>query len=368
MNRLLLFGSVLLLATHALAQTARTAEPTKLPLKHNWWLQSSAQVQAQGDNISRNGFQIQGWYPTTVPATVVAALVNYKVYPDPYFGVNLRQLPGANYPTGKIFSRLPMPDGSPFKVAWWYRTEFQLPASERGRTIWLHFDGINYRANIWLNGRLLADNRQVAGAFRTYEFDVTNFVRPGARNTLALEILAPTETDLGINWVDWNPTPPDKNMGLWREVYLTMSGPVALRYPQVVTHFDAGRLDTAQLNVNAELHNATDKEMSGVLRGRLDRISFQQSVALAPHETKSVSFTPERFPQLNLARPRLWWPTGMGAQNLYDLHTEFIVNGASSDQQTTRFGVREITSELDAQNHRVFRVNGRRVLVRGGGW
>ncbi|PYS90409.1 MAG: glycosyl hydrolase family 2 [Acidobacteria bacterium] len=368
MNRLLLFGSVLLLATHALAQTARTAEPTKLPLKHNWWLQSSAQVQAQGDNISRNGFQIQGWYPTTVPATVVAALVNYKVYPDPYFGVNLRQLPGANYPTGKIFSRLPMPDGSPFKVAWWYRTEFQLPASERGRTIWLHFDGINYRANIWLNGRLLADNRQVAGAFRTYEFDVTNFVRPGARNTLALEINAPTETDLGINWVDWNPTPPDKNMGLWREVYLTMSGPVALRYPQVVTHFDAGRLDLAHLIVNAELHNATDKQVTGVLRGRLDRISFQQTVALAPHETKSVSFTPERFPQLNLAHPRLWWPTGMGAQNLYDLHTEFIVNGASSDQQTTHFGVREITSELDAQNHRFFRVNGRRVLVRGGGW
>src|ERR1041384_3412591 len=156
----------LLLAVGSSAQTRTTIEQMKLPLKHNWQLQKSAQVHDTGAAISQRGFQTSGWYSTAVPAPVVAALVNDKVYPDPYFGMNMRQLPGADYPTGKIFSRLPMPDDSPFKVAWWYRTEFQLPASERGKTIWLHFDGINYRANIWLNGHLLADNKQVAGAFR----------------------------------------------------------------------------------------------------------------------------------------------------------------------------------------------------------
>src|SRR5436853_672327 len=201
-----LIGTLFLLFTiGAAAQTRMVRAQMRVPLAHDWLIQSSAQVQAHGDVISQRGFQTKGWYPTEVPATVVAALVHDQVYPEPYFGMNMRQLPGANYPIGKIFSKLPMPADSPFKVAWWYRTEFQLPASERGRTVWLHFDGINYRANIWLNGRLLADNKQVAGAFRTYEFDITDFVHPGARNALALEILAPTETDLGINWVDWNP-------------------------------------------------------------------------------------------------------------------------------------------------------------------
>ena len=133
---------------------------------------------------------------------------------------------------------------------------------------------------------------------RRYEFDVTDFVRVGERNALALEVNAQTETDLGINWVDWNPTPPDKNMGLWREAFITTSGPVAVRYPQVITHFDNEHLDVAHLTVNAELRNATDQTVRGVMRGSFERISFQQQVTLAPHETKAVSYTPEHFPQL----------------------------------------------------------------------
>jgi exo-1,4-beta-D-glucosaminidase len=360
--RLLLIGVLLVPACGAAAGQSRQM------LAQGWALQSSAQVAAGGAEVSRAGFAARGWYPARVPATVVAALVAAGVYPDPYFGMNMRQLPGADYPVGKIFSKLPMPAGSPFRAAWWYRTEFRPPAAARGRTVWLHFDGINYRANVWLNGRLLADNTQVAGAFRTYEFDVTDALRADAANALALEISAPTETDLGINWVDWNPTPPDKNMGLWREVYLTASGPVAVRYPQVVTRFAADDLNTAHLNVNAELRNATDRPVTGVLRGGFERVNFQQTITLAPHETRAVSFTPEQFPQLRLARPRLWWPAGMGAQELYELRLEFVASGALSDRQTTRFGIREVTSELDARARRFFRVNGRRVLVRGGGW
>lgn len=372
MKQLLLSGMFLLLTTvGAAAQThaVKSAHaPARLPLAQGWLIQSSAQVQAPGDVISQVGFQTHEWYPATVPATVVGALVTDKVYPDPYFGMNMRMLPGADYPIGKIFNRLEMPAGSPFRVPWWYRTEFQLPPGARGQTIRLNFNGINYRADIWLNGRLLADSKQVAGAFRTYEFNITDFVRAGAPNALALEIFAPKVDELALNWVDWNPAPPDKNMGLWREVYLTMSGPVAIRYPQVVTHFEQANFDTAHLTVNAELRNATDKPVQGVLRGRIERSTFKQVVTLGPQETKSVTFTPARFSQLTLQRPRLWWPTGMGAQHLYDLELAFGADSAISDQTTTRFGVRAITSELDAQGRRFFRVNGRRVLVRGGGW
>src|SRR5208282_3309314 len=113
-------------------------------------------------------------------STVVASLVADKTYPDPAFGVNLRSIPGATYPIGANFSLLPMPKDSPFGCSWWYRTEFRLPENYDGRHISLHFGGINYRANIWLNGQKIADARKVAGAYRTYEFDVTPFISPSA--------------------------------------------------------------------------------------------------------------------------------------------------------------------------------------------
>ncbi len=153
---------------------------------------------------------------------------------------------------------MPMSKDSPFRCAWWYRTEFTVaPSSDPNHRVWLNFGGINNRANIWLNGHQIADSNSVAGAYRTYEFDVTKYLAPnGATNVLAVQTIAQTEKDLGINFVDWNPSPPDKDMGLWREVYLRESGPVTLRYPAVFTHFTDDSLAQANLTVEAELHNA----------------------------------------------------------------------------------------------------------------
>ena len=206
-------------------------------LHADWTLQSSCQINATAEQISSAGFNTNGWHSTSVPSTVVAALVADKTYPDPYFGKNLRDIPGTTYPIGKNFSLLPMPQDSPFRCSWWYRTEFKLPENFTGRHVWLHFGGINNRANIWLNGHKIADAKDVAGAYRTYEYDISASLVQGQANSLAVETFAQTEKDLGINWVDWNPAPPDKDMGLWRDVYLQASGPVAIRYPQVVTHF-----------------------------------------------------------------------------------------------------------------------------------
>ena len=118
-----------------------------------------------------------------------------------------------------------MPPGSPFKASWWYRTQFNVPAEVRGKRLVLHFDGINFRADIWLNGRRLADARQVAGSWRLFEFDVTDALAPDSTNALAVEVFPPTPQDLAITFVDWNPAPPDKGMGIWRDVYLTATGP-----------------------------------------------------------------------------------------------------------------------------------------------
>src|SRR2546430_15242842 len=165
---------------------ARHPQPeSKLPLRDGWTLQSSAKVRRGGDVISTPRFQPAGWYAVTVPTTVVAALVKQKVYPDPDFGMNLRSIPGVTYPIGMNFSNLPMQPDSPLAASWWYRKRFVIPASFKGKSTWLQFGGINYRANIWLNGKQIAKSQDVAGAWGTYEFNITDAAKPGQANVLA---------------------------------------------------------------------------------------------------------------------------------------------------------------------------------------
>jgi exo-1,4-beta-D-glucosaminidase len=329
-------------------------------------LQSSRKVDESGEALSKPEFQPKGWYTVTVPTTVVSALGKNKVLPDPFFGMNLRQFPGVGYPIGANFSNLPMPPDSPYLIPWWYRKTFTLPADYKRKTIWLNFRGINYRANLWLNGKQVANSDQVAGAWRTYEFNVTALAKPGAENVVAVEVFAPTETDLAITFVDWNPAPPDKNMGLWREVYLRPSGPAAVRYPAVISHVDAS--GNAQLTVTALLKNSNDHSVKGTLKGRIESVEFSEDVELAPGESKDVAFEPEKIPQLNFSNPRLWWPAQMGKPELYPLHLEFQVDGQTSDQADIQFGIREVTSEVDQNGSRVYSVNHKRILIRGGGW
>jgi exo-1,4-beta-D-glucosaminidase len=351
------------------AQEASRPHPdSALSLRDGWNLQSSCKVEAKGETVSTPAFQPKDWYAVTVPTTVVAALVKHKVYPDPFFGTNLRTFPGVTYPIGTNFSGIPMQADSPFIVPWWYRKEFVLPASFKGKTIWLNFGGINYRANIWLNGKQLAKSEDVAGAWRTYEFDITDFAVLGKPNVLALQVFSPTDTDLAITFVDWNPAPPDKNMGLFRDVDITTSGPVALRYPAVISKVDSPANDKAHLLVTALLKNAANHPVKGTLKGLIEKTEFSQEVEFGPGESKDVTFTPEQFPQLNIDHPRLWWPSQMGKPERYSLSLEFSLAGKISDHSETKFGIREVKSEVFSANRRLFSINGKNVLIRGGGW
>jgi exo-1,4-beta-D-glucosaminidase len=351
------------------AQEANRPRPeTSLALRDGWNLQSSCRVEAKGEVVSTPAFQPKDWYAVSVPTTVVAALVKQRVYPDPFFGTNLRSFPGVTYPIGANFSNIPMQPDSPFIVPWWYRKEFVLPASFKGKTIWLNFGGINYRANIWLNGKQLAKSEDAAGAWRTYEFDITDHAVLGKPNVLAVQVFSPTDTDLAITFVDWNPAPPDKNMGLFRDVDITSSGPVAVRYPTVVSKVDSPANDKAHLTVTALLKNAAPHLVKGTLKGQIEKTEFSQEVELGPGESKDVSFTSEQFPQLNIDHPRLWWPAQMGKPERYSLSLEFSLDGKISDRAETKFGNREVKSEVLSANRRLFSINGKNVLIRGGGW
>lgn len=351
----------------ALAACLPAGAEERTELRTGWAIQSACKVAETGERISTAGFDPAGWVPATVPSTVLAALVAAGRFPDPFVGMNLRAIPGTSYPIGRQFSRLPMPDDSPYRCAWWYRTRFTAPAGS-GRAFALHFGGINYRANVWLNGQRIAAAGDVAGAYRTHEFDVTRVLRPGGVNVLAVEVSAPTEKDLAVNWVDWNPAPADKNMGLWREVYLTSSGPVSMRQPFVASRLDTATLRSAELTVKVDLRNTADRPVTARLEARIDAIRVEREVALAPSETRTVALSASDFPALRIAEPRLWWPWQMGAPGLYTARLRVIADGRVSDEQAVRFGVREVTSEITDKGHRVFKVNGRRILIRGAGW
>ena len=354
----------------------KAAQPSagRITLRHGWQIQSSClvqqKVQQKGGAISTTAFKPQGWYSASVPGPVVANLVADKVkgYPDPYSSMNLRKMPGVSYPIGGEFSNLAMPEDSPFRCSWWYRTTFVVPATNRNKQNWLDFQGINYRANIWLNGKQVADTQQIAGAFRVYELNVTRELVYGQPNVLAVEVFAPSENDLGITFVDWNPMPPDKNMGLWREVFLTTSGTVALRHPFVDTRFIDDSLSAVDLNAYTDVKNGSGKPVKGLVEVAIENIRVAREVELAAGETKEVSFTPEEYPQLRMKAPRVWWPAKLGRQDLYRADFKFVSRGATTDIQSIHFGVREVTSELTEKGHRLFRINRRKFLVRGGGW
>src|SRR6201987_1419119 len=342
-------------------------------LKDGWKVQSSAQVSAPASHVSEPGFSTHGWYPTSAPKTVFAVLVENGVYKNPYFGMNLRSFPGVTYKIGGQFANEEMPSDSPYAVPWWYRNEFEVPPADKGKQIWMQFRGINYRAEIWINGKKVAGSDEVVGAFRRYDFNVTEFIRPGAKNAVAVSVSAPKAGELGITWVDWNPTPPDKDMGLWQEVVLSTSGPVAVRHPFVETKLDLPKAEIAHLTVRAFAVNTSSEPVKGTVRGKIEggglAINFAQEAELAANESKEIAFSPDTVPSLNLLRPKLWWPYQMGEPFLHKLTVEFVTSqNVISDTQSIQFGIVQTDSELTSEGNRLLKVNGKPVLVRGAGW
>jgi len=364
--RLTAISAAMLLTARAWGAIASADEGAKLFIHKDWQLQSSCDAKAAGEQISTVRFDAAKWHRTNLPNTAVGALVDDKTYKDPMFGTNLKSLPGMDYSNKTFFALQDMPKDSPFLCSWWFRTEFDLPATFEQKNKWLHFLGINYRANVWVNGQKVGDQKDVAGTFRTFEFAVTKLLHAG-KNAIALEIFAPQKNDLGITWVDWNPTPPDKDLGIWKEVFVSTSGDVAVRNAFVTSKLDPD-LKSAALRVSADVHNISESSVSGVLHADVAGKQVSQSVTLAAGESKTIKFSLEQFPALKLENPRLWWPYPMGEPNLYHAKLSFEIDKQVSDSAGVNFGIREVTSELTDRGYRLFKVNGRKVLIRGAAW
>jgi hypothetical protein len=353
-------------------------------LSSGWQLQDITKTPDKGEAISTAGYAPANWLNATVPGTVLTSLVNDGVYPEPLYGENNRTIPE-----------------SLCRTSYWYRTQVNVPPAFAGAQIWLNFEGINYTAQVWVNGHNLGDIR---GAFTRGIFNVTAYVKPGETAVVAVLIQPPphpgaprdhtqasgTITNGGIlsqdgptfidtqSW-DWIPVIRDRDMGIWQKVTLSATGAVVIENPLVTSHLPLPRTDVADLTVEATLHNVTAAPQSGVFSGAFDGRNFSASLTLAAGESKLVKFTSTDTPQLHIANPRLWWPNGYGKPELYSMQLSFKTYGSVSgemaiapnvvsDSRDVTFGIREITYVLPGSDNLALSVNGVPVMCKGGDW
>lgn len=322
----------------------------KICLSDNWKIQSSKNILENGGVISTNDHSKTTWIPTSVPATVLGTLVANKIIDNPYFGENLKT----------ISTEL-------FEVPWWYATHFTLDDYQSQKSATLYFDGINHKANVWLNGKQIADFNTIDGAYRRTSFDVSEHIVTG-KNMLAIEVIPPKPGDFSTGFVDWNPSPPDGNMGVFRPVTLELHRGVRIENSFVQTKVDLKTLKKADLIVSGELQNDTQKPVTGILKGTIENSVFEKEITIPENGKKRIEFTPEEFPQLAFDNPRLWWPINLGKPELYELELEFEIEGQISSTEHIKFGIREVEDYWLNDIHRGYKINGQKVLIKGAGW
>ena len=319
-------------------------------LNNGWEILSSDDISAEGNEISLKEFKTVDWQPSPVPGTVMNSLVKNGLYPDIFVGDNLKKI-----------------SSEPFEVSWWFRNEFEISKEEISKNCIISFDGINYKASIWLNGNLIANDKIIEGPFRRFQFEITDKLIDGS-NVLALEVFSPKPGQFSVGFVDWNPRPPDRNMGIFRPVTLHFFDDVRIENPFIESTLDVKTLQSADLNVSVELVNYSKTQIDGILKGTIENIQFEQPISLSAGEKKLVQFDADSYPKLRFLNPRIWWPNNLGRPNMYEISLSFTRAEIITDTINQTFGIRSVKDYLTEDGHRGFIINGKKTLIKGAGW
>ncbi len=326
----------------------------------------------------------------TVPGTALTSYLNDGAIADPNFGENQYAI-----------------SDSYFTADFWYRDEFMAPAVAAGRHAWLNFDGMNWKAEVYLNGQRVGF---IDGGFMRGKFDVTSLLHPGAKNALAVRVLrnahpggtkdkegeTPNGGALGldnptyhasIGW-DWMPTIRGRNTGIWSNVTLTQTGAVTIENPLVTSTLPLPDTSRADVTIEATVRNQEAHAVTGLLSVNFGDIAMGELVTLDALSAKTVTFTPAKeFDHLSgcgvhtgrnclsgtsvwalhIRNPKLWWPNGYGDPNLYPVTISFSANGKTSDTTSFKAGIRQFTYSEDGGALKLW-INGRRFIARGGNW
>lgn len=373
-----------------------------LLLRQNWKVQSSLLIDAGGEQLSNEMFDESDWYTTSVPATVLTALVRNGVYPNPYVDMNNMKIPDSNDEYNETYDLIKyshIEGVNPWQNHYWYRTEFELPENFLEKEVWLNFSEINYRAEVWLNGALLADTATMVGMERSFRFNITHLLQSDATNYLAVAIY-PVDvpgkpeieplTPLGmpgenmgdgmisknytkwdaLGW-DWQPAIRDRNMGISEDVFLSTTNTIEIQNLYIGTTLPLPDTSYANVDISAELVNHSNTKQKGEIRATIstenETFRFVQIFEIAPGERHSFYWNAENRAVLRIDNPKLWWPHGYGNPNLYQLKVEATVNDETMCVSKTNFGIRQADTYI-GKNERVIKINGKDIYIKGGNW
>ncbi|WP_394825573.1 glycosyl hydrolase 2 galactose-binding domain-containing protein [Pendulispora albinea] len=350
--------------------------PVTLGLR-GWHVQSSAVASQPAEQISRPGFSTAGWLPVRpddagAPGTEINALVQNGECPEVFFSDNMRKCFGYMPVRGPVTV-------ARFAVPWWFRTDFTVHV-ERGQRAKLIVPGVVGEGDVWVNGELVASREIVTGAFAGHTFDISRLVRPG-KNTLAIKMYPNDPNSMfTLDNVDWTQIPPDNQTGIQFPIQLQVTSKLSGTNAHVVQH-NAPDLSSSALTVKVDVTNDSHREQEAVVgaaviapSGGGAPILVRQKVTVPARSTKTVSFTPDHYPGLNIARPRAWWPYLLGDQPLYTLRTAVFHDGEPVSRTRDTFGIRTVNSRLIGaspqapQGARIFGINGKEFVFRGAGY
>lgn len=335
-------------------------------LLNKWQLISSEVIDVPVEEVSLPEYEPSSFFDASIPGTVTGHLADAGHYEDPYYGTNMKKMPGFKHGRKEHFAFYHMPADSPFRKAFWYRKNIDIDQIPKNKRFRLKIDGLNYRANLWINGKRAAGDNHLIGAYRRYDIDITNFLNENSENCIAFELYAQKPDELGITFIDWGPVPPDDSMGLWQPVTLYSTEEVSISDFYVKGKpSDKGK---GKIEAFAELRNDSDINKDVVLKLKVDTVTIEKEYTLPPKSIVEIDFLPEKYKQLIIDNPRLWWSHDLGDPELYDAKIELYRDNEITDSKEVRFGIREITSHINEHGTRIFELNGKPVLLRGAAW
>ena len=358
-----------------LMPAAIDAQPHRIYLHDHWLAKRAIDIPVDGCEMTSDSFKPEGWLEAVVPGTILTTLLHNNLIPDPFFGMNNNLIPDVNEAGRQYYT-------------YWFLTEFRSPEITNNQQVWLNFRGINYFAEVFLNGKRVSTHTH-EGMYLRERYNITGLLRKDKPNRLAVWVAPPDppgnaftgqggDGTIGRNitmqctagW-DWICPIRDRNTGIWDQVSLEVTGIVDISDPYIETHVPGirtpgGKQAPAFIRSSSYLRNTSTESVNCILKINLNgKETTSTKVTLNPLEAKSVS-----LPEIKVNDPDLWWPNGMGDHPLYRM--DFIVLSASGEEMDTEavpFGIRETGNWFDTSfNAQVFSINGQKVFIKGGNW
>ncbi len=343
-------------------------------LDSGWVCRNIKKVKSPGTELSNPSFPLLNWLPATVPGTILTTLLNNKLIPDPFYGMNNAKIPDI-YKTGRDY------------YTYWFVKNFREMVPSGGEKVWLHFRGVNYGCDVFLNGHKLNKTTHY-GMFLRQTYNITSLLSKDGNNRLAVLVYPPdpvgnpnggqggdgtiahnVSSQYVAGW-DWIQPIHDRNTGIWDKVTIEKTNSVNLKNPHIITivpgkRFPGQPQTPAIIRASAEIENPNSNPVKGTLQYIIDGSEVKKEVVLLPGSTKKI-----QLPDYTLQNPKLWWPNGYGYQALYKIEFQFISSDNQLlDEQEVTTGIREIKTRWNnrTRSREVF-VNGQKIFIKGGNW